>query len=165
MELLDQLCREMIAYDKGDPRRIHHFLKVHAFAEQIGREEGIPEKQLFVLEAAAYVHDIGIHLCEEKYGNCNGKLQEKEGPALAEAMLRELGFAQAVISRVSFLVGHHHTYTHIYGIDYQLLVEADFLVNIYEDGFTDEMIENVRNKIFKTHSGIRCLENMYLRNR
>ena len=40
MELLDQLCREMIAYDKGDPRRIHHFLKVHAFAEQIGREEG-----------------------------------------------------------------------------------------------------------------------------
>ena len=30
MELLDQLCREMIAYDKGDPRRIHHFLKVHA---------------------------------------------------------------------------------------------------------------------------------------
>lgn len=25
MELLDQLCREMIAYDKGDPRRIHHF--------------------------------------------------------------------------------------------------------------------------------------------
>lgn len=48
MELLDQLCREMIAYDKGDPRRIHHFLKVHAFAEQIGREEGIPEKQLFV---------------------------------------------------------------------------------------------------------------------
>ena len=50
MELLDQLCREMIAYDKGDPRRIHHFLKVHAFAEQIGREEGIPEKQLFVLE-------------------------------------------------------------------------------------------------------------------
>ena len=55
MELLDQLCREMIAYDKGDPRRIHHFLKVHAFAEQIGREEGIPEKQLFVLEAAAYV--------------------------------------------------------------------------------------------------------------
>ena len=52
MELLDQLCREMIAYDKGDPRRIHHFLKVHAFAEQIGREEGIPEKQLFVLEAA-----------------------------------------------------------------------------------------------------------------
>ena len=76
MELLDQLCREMIAYDKGDPRRIHHFLKVHAFAEQIGREEGIPEKQLFVLEAAAYVHDIGIHRGEMEFGRNDGKIQE-----------------------------------------------------------------------------------------
>ena len=75
MELLDQLCREMIAYDKGDPRRIHHFLKVHAFAEQIGREEGIPEKQLFVLEAAAYVHDIGIHRGEMEFGRNDGKIQ------------------------------------------------------------------------------------------
>lgn len=59
-------------------------------------------------------------------------------------------------------MGNHHTYSNIDGMDYQLLVEADFLVNIYEDGFTDEMIENVRNKIFRTQSGIRCLENMYL---
>lgn len=59
-------------------------------------------------------------------------------------------------------MGNHHTYSNIDGMDYQLLVEADFLINIYEDGFTDEMIENVRNKIFRTQSGIRCLENMYL---
>ena len=44
------------------------FSEVHAFAEQIGREEGIPEKQLFVLEAAAYVHDIGIHRGEMEFG-------------------------------------------------------------------------------------------------
>ena len=47
--------------------------------------------------------------------------------------------------------------------DYQLLVEADFLVNIFEDGFSAEMIENVRNKIFRTQSGIQCLEDMYLK--
>ena len=81
-------------------------------------------------------------------------------------LLNKIGnYTYEQIERVCWLVGHHHTYTHIYGIDYQLLVEADFLVNIYEDGFTDEMIGNVRNKIFKTLSGIRCLENMYLRNR
>lgn len=77
---LEELCREMIAYDKGDPRRIHHFLKVHAFAEQIGREEGIPEKRLFVLEAAAYVHDIGIHRGEMEFGRNDGKIQEELGP-------------------------------------------------------------------------------------
>lgn len=67
------------------------------------------------------------------------------------------------IERVCWLVGHHHTYTNISGIDYQLLVEADFLVNIFEDGFSAEMIENVRNKIFRTQSGIQCLEDMYLK--
>ena len=44
-----------------------------------------------------------------------------------------------------------------------MLVEADFLVNIFEDGFSAEMIENVRNKIFRTQSGIQCLEDMYLK--
>ena len=44
MDKLTALCKAMITYDKGDPRRIHHFLKVHAFAAQIGREEGLDEK-------------------------------------------------------------------------------------------------------------------------
>mgnify|MGYP000340972515 FL=1 len=32
--------------------------------------------------------------------------------------------------RVAYLIGHHHTYDKIEGMDYQILVEADFLVNI-----------------------------------
>ena len=58
-------------------------------------------KTLFILETAALTHDIGIHLCEEKYGNCNGKLQEKEGPAIAEKLLAELGFSGEVSSGYS----------------------------------------------------------------
>lgn len=30
------------------------------------------------------VHDIGIKIAEEKFGACNGKLQEQEGPQEAE---------------------------------------------------------------------------------
>ena len=33
---LQALTSAMIAYDAGDPMRIHHFLKVHAFARLIG---------------------------------------------------------------------------------------------------------------------------------
>lgn len=61
MNQLAELCKAMIAYDKGDPRRIHHFLKVNAFAHQIGLEEGASDKILFLLDAVTYVHDIGIH--------------------------------------------------------------------------------------------------------
>lgn len=159
--VLEALIRKMIAYDKGDAVRIQHFLKVHEFARTIAVLEGVSDEKRFILEAAAIVHDIGIHLCEEKYGNCNGKLQEKEGPALAEAMLRELGFAQAVISRVSFLVGHHHTYTNIDDIDYQILIEADFLVNLFEDSISAEQIKITRERIFKTKTGTAICTEMF----
>lgn len=159
---LEPLILKMISYDHGSPERIQHFLKVHSFAKTIAVFEPLDEKTLFITEAAAIVHDIGIRLCLEKYGDGNGKLQEKEGPALAEQMLSELGFEKDVIERVSFLVGHHHTYTGIDGLDYQILVEADFLVNLYEDGRTDgdggfvpdkAAVETAYQRIFATETG------------
>lgn len=87
---------------------------------------------MHILEAAAYVHDIGIKVAEEKYGRCTGKLQEQEGPAVAREMLEKLGFEEKVPERVCYLVGHHHTYTDMDEMDYQILVEADFLVNLYK---------------------------------
>ena len=79
---------------------------MHSFAKLIGEEEHLDEKLLYILEAAAYVHDIGIRPAEAKFGRCDGKLQEQEGPAEAEKMLKNLGFDQDVIDRVSYLVGH-----------------------------------------------------------
>ena len=35
--------------------------------------------------------------------------------------------------RICYLIGHHHTYDKIDGTDYQILVDADFLVNLYEE--------------------------------
>lgn len=159
--MISSLIDEMIAYDKGDPRRIQHFMKVHDFARTIGQLEGLDEQTLYILESAAVVHDIGIHVCEEKYGSCEGKLQEKEGPALAKEMLERLGYEQEVINRICYLVGHHHTYTNITGIDYQILVEADFLVNMYEDGVSPDAVRKAYQNIFKTESGRKICRNMF----
>ena len=101
MGRLNNLCKKMIGFYRGDPARIQHFLKVHSLARLIGQEEGMDEKSLYILEAAAYVHDIGIRPALEKYGRENGALQEQEGPAEAEKMMRELGFEEKVIRRVS----------------------------------------------------------------
>ena len=76
-------------------------------------------------------------------------------------MLKNLGFDQDVIDRVSYLVGHHHTYTGIEGMDYQILVEADFLVNLFEDGSSRETAEKVRENIFKTKTGIELLNHIF----
>lgn len=80
--MISNLLQEMIQYYSGDPKRIQHFIKVHSFAKLIGEIEQLDSTTLQILEIAAIVHDIGIKVAEEKYGRCDGKLQEQEGPAL-----------------------------------------------------------------------------------
>ena len=116
-----ELRLRMISYDGGDPARIQHFIKVYTFAVMIGEGEQLPEETMEILRAAALVHDIGIKVAEEKYGSSDGKLQEKEGPPVARQMLTEIGYPQEVVDRVCYLVGHHHTYLDMDGMDYQIL--------------------------------------------
>lgn len=157
-----QLISAMIAYDKGDPMRIQHFMKVHDFAAAIGQLSRLAHDTQFVLETAAILHDIGIHVSEQKYGSSNGKYQEKEGPAEARKLLTMLGgYTGQQTERVCYLVGHHHTYTGIDGMDYQILVESDFLVNIYEDHLSAQAVASTREKIFKTSAGRQMLDDMF----
>ena len=156
------LALAMIDYNNGDPKRIQHTTKVHAYASMIGRIEGLDEETLFILESAALVHDIGIRASEQKYGHQNGKLQEQEGPAVAREMLTRLGgYSERQIERICWLVGHHHTYHVCEDLDYQILIEADFIVNLYEDKESPHAIRAVRNNIFRTGSGTKMLETMF----
>ena len=151
---LNKLTLEMIDYYKGDPKRIQHFLKVHAHAKLIGEEENLDQETQEVLEVAALTHDIGIKVSEQKYNSSAGKYQEIEGPQVAKEMLDRLQYDPKKAERVCYLIGHHHTYDQIEGIDHQILVEADFLVNLEEEHSSSETIKSVRNKIFKTKTGI-----------
>lgn len=162
MKDISLIIENMIEYFRGDVRRINHFLKVHSYAKLIGELEGIDEKELYILEVASVVHDIGIKISEKKYNSSAGEYQEIEGPAEAEKLLGKLGIHEEVINRVSYLVGHHHTYNNIDKIDYQILVEADFLVNIDEDKMNNEAIKVVKEKIFKTKTGIQLINNLFL---
>jgi len=158
---LDDLFMDMIAYYDGDPKRIQHFTKVHSYARLIGIGEELDDASLFILESAAYTHDIGIRVAEEKYGRCDGKLQEQEGPIIAQKMLSQLGFENYIVERICFLIGHHHTYDNIDGLDYQILVEADFLVNLYEDDAGNRAINKAYKRIFKTETGKKIFRLMF----
>lgn len=159
--LLDTLAMEMIAYDAGDPKRIQHFLKVHDFARLIGLAEGLDEKTLFRLEAAAYVHDIGIHEGERRFGRNDGKIQEELGPDEARPMLARLGFEADDIERICWLVGHHHSYGSIDGPDAQILAEADMLVNQFEDAAPRKQNEALYHRLYKTETGKKLFETQY----
>ena len=148
--MINKLHMAMIELYHGDAKRTQHFCKVHSYAKLIAEMENVDAKTLFILETSALTHDIGIHLCEEK-----------EGPVIAEKLLSDLGFSGEVSERVQYLIAHHHTYNNIDGIDYQILVEADFLVNMCEDELSEEALQNAYRNIFRTETGKKICREMY----
>ena len=152
---------EMIRYNAGDARRVNHLIKVYGFAKVIGEREGLDARTQEILEVAALTHDIGIRNSERKYGSCSGEHQQVEGPPEARTLLEALQADEALVERVCWLIAHHHTYSNIQGLDYQILVEADFLVNAYEDEMDEDAIKTVRERIFRTKTGIELLDTLY----
>lgn len=163
MKSVSGIIEKMIEYSEGNLHDISHFMKVWAFAKTIGELEQLDEKTQLILEVAAVTHDIACPLCREKYVSTDGKLQEKEGAELVLRFLEGSGLTEGETERVSFLVGHHHTYTGIDNADYQILLEADYLVNAEESKYPTESIKNALKNIFRTKSGIHLLKEMYLR--
>lgn len=162
MNLINELHLKMIDFNSGDPQRIQHFSKVHSYAKLIGECENLDPQTQYILELSALTHDIGIRPGEEKFGRCDGKIQEEIGPDYAKGMMLELGFEDFQIDRVCYLIAHHHSYTNIVGIDYQILVEADFLVNFFEANMGKETVEKTIKNIFKTKTGIKLCKTMFL---
>lgn len=160
--ITEELIIKMTEFNAGDPKRIQHFIKVYEFAHVIGVKEGLDEETLHILDMASIMHDIGIRPSEQKYGKCNGKLQEQEGPAYAREMLAEFpDVTWDEVERVCYLIAHHHTYENIDGLDYRILLEADFLVNAMEDGLDKDAIVHFRDKVFETKTGIHLLNTMF----
>lgn len=162
--ITDDLLMKMSRFDAGNPKRIQHFVKVYSLTHLIGVREGLDAQMLRILDMASILHDIGIRPAEEKYGRCDGPLQEKEGPAYARAMLSSLTSdipTAEEIGRVCWLIAHHHTYDPVCSIDHRILLEADFLVNAFEGQLGTPEILTFRQKVFRTPTGTDLLNTMF----
>ena len=158
---VSQMLAKMIAFSEGNIHDIDHFIRVWTYAKVIGELEQLDEETQYLLEIAAITHDIACPLCREKYGNTNGKYQEEEGVPLVEAFLCDTGMNTDQIERVKYLVGHHHTLSGIEGIDYQILIEADYIANALENRYDRKNILNFLNKIVKTAAGEQLIRSVF----
>lgn len=158
---LARTAAAMTDYYAGDRARIAHFIKVHAYAAMIAQAENMSETDCYVTELAALVHDIGIKAALEKYGSSAGKYQEYEGPALAGELLEAVGVANDHASRAAWLVGRHHTYTNVEDKDLRVLLEADMLVNIDEEGWSEHAVESMCKNVLETQAGRKLFSQLY----
>ena len=158
---ISSIMKRMIAYSEGNVGDIDHLIKVWGYAKTIGALEGLDEQTQFILEAAAITHDIACPLCRRKYGTTAGPLQEAEGALLVADFLKDAGLTSEQLHRICHLVGHHHTPSEIDGADYQILIEADYLVNACENGYPPQEIRAFSQRFFKTKAGLDILRSIF----
>ncbi|NLN65529.1 MAG: HD domain-containing protein [Clostridiaceae bacterium] len=156
-----KVMQKMVDYLKGDPKRIQHAIKVHSFVRNIALLSNLKRDKLTVLEITALLHDIGIPESERKYNSTAGHYQEMEGPPVARKLLKDIPLEQDDLDRICYMIGHHHSYHLIDGVDFQILIEADFLVNLHEHAIDEEGIIKIREKYFNTKVGKELLDSMY----
>ena len=152
---------KMIGNSGGSQYDICHFLKVWAYAKNIGEQEGLDERTQQTLEFAAIVHDIACPIPRREYGNSPHDLQEKYGPPMVREFYRDSGMSEEMLERICYLVGHHHTFTDVDGLDYRILLEADFLVNAGENEKYRNSVDRFRQEVFRTKTGTALLNSMY----
>lgn len=159
--LREKISFEMKRYFGKDLKRVKHALNVAQYAEEILKVEG---GDPLVILAAAYLHDIGIHEAEMKYQSPSGDYQEMEGPAIARGILEKLNVQKEIIEEACDMIGHHHHPKDEETLNFQILHEADWLVNIEEEGISKdrERVEKIVKKSFRTVTGRQMAEKLYL---
>ena len=157
---IESLLKDIFDYDSDGPN-IHHLMAVHGYSRMIAQMEKVDEHTLLITELAAYLHDIGVKVSKEKYGNSQPQHQEAEGPIIARELLSKYDLPAEDVERICFIIGHHHTYKAIDGIDFQIRVEADYIVNLMEGYCKRDSIPAMKENVFKTESGLYLLKQMF----
>lgn len=162
LDFKEKILSEMITYFGDDIKRITHAIKVTHFAEKILQQEGTADRRVVVISAV--LHDIGIKECERKYNSTDGQLQEKESPPIAKEILQKVGIKQEIIDEVCKIIASHHSPGEIDTLNFKILWDADWLVNI-EDEFNlsdKEKLKKIIDKNFLTADGKQIAEKKYL---
>lgn len=161
MLLKENLFKELEIFFGNDEKRINHAKKVTAYAEELlYKEKADPG----IVIPTAVLHDVGIKIAEEKYGSDAARYQEKEGPSVAAKILSKLNFNQEIIDKICKIIAHHHSPGIINTVNFKVLYDADWLVNLKDEIKTSDSkkLQKLIDRIFLTVSGKETAEKIYL---
>jgi HD superfamily phosphodiesterase len=154
-ELVTRLHREVITYFAAtDLTQIEHTETVHNFAQLIARLEKLDEHTRCLIEMSALLHDIGCP---------NAPNQEKEGKPLAEQMLSGYPMPEADKALIAEVVGAHHHLNTLKTLGFEILAEADLIVNLLEGYYKKEQAQHLYDHFVTTESGKELYRNMFLK--
>lgn len=153
----EQAIQLMQEYFASDERQVQHALSVTDFAERIHAGEAPGQPFIAqVVTLAGIFHDVGIPEALRLHGTAAGPYQEEAGEPIARRLLSALEVRPDVLERVCYIVRHHHSQEFVDGLDFQIILEADALVNIpnrHRAGRLTDALDQLIAQIFVTASG------------
>lgn len=154
MDREQALLLDALLYEDGHRRRTEHILKVYGLARLLAEEQSLSGEERAVLQASAILHDIPIKYCKEHCGgDASQENQRRQAPRMVGEFMARAGYPPQWVPRVLELVEHHHDNEKASNLLLSLLVEADVLVNCYEEALPPEKVE----RLFHTEAGRRLL--------
>ena len=157
--MCDRLVENMKHFFGDDSARIDHALAVLRYAGQIQLAEG---GDPLIVKAAAILHDIGIGVSESKHGST--AQHETEGAPIARDILTKREISSEQIEQICRIVGSHHRSDAIDSKEFQIVWDADMLVNLPEwiSDMTKEKLERIIAEKFKTARGHQLAVEMFV---
>ena len=116
--------------------------------------EGVSRREQEIIEIAAILHDLACRCAEKNTEIPTENTRRRRGLFWRGSFWRTVACREDMAERIVYLVGHHHTLTDVDGMDYQILIEADYLVNADESHYSQENIRHTMETVFRTATGI-----------
>ena len=163
-DIVTQIHKEVVEYFAStDYSQIGHTEAVHNFAQLLGKLEAYDDRRQAMIEISALLHDIGCPNAKEKYGNTNAPNQEKEGKPKAAEILAKYELKAEDKALIAEAVGCHHHIKQLQEMGFELLAEADLIVNLLEGYYKMEQAQNLYETCVSSARGKELFKNMFLK--
>lgn len=158
--VVEELIVRVKDYFGDDAKRIAHTMRVLDFADDLQAIEG---GDRVIALAGAVLHDVGIPAAEIKYSSSAGKYQEELGPAIAKELMADTALSDEEVEHVCKIVANHHSARNIDTLEFRIVYDADWLVNIPIElpPMDKKKLADFIHKTMKTDGGRRMALKMY----
>ncbi len=133
---------------------ILHTQEVVCYTRLIAKGEGVPNCEVELLEAAAWLHDIGCPRSKEIFGNSLPENQHSIGRQVATDLLASVDCLSEIEKKwIADVVGSHHQFSKAEELGFMPLFEADLIVNILSGYHPREKAQMLYDSMMVSESG------------
>lgn len=157
MDIKDIVANLVVNYYSGYSSMLDdliHTQQVVTYTRMIATAEGYNDREISLLEAAAWLHDIGCPKSREIYGNSLPVNQQTIGKQVALELLADIDTVDKESREwLAMVVATHHQFKSSQELKFIPLFEADLIVNILSGYYAADEAAHLYNQLMTTSGG------------